>query len=173
MVFCFALVRRVMGWLGWIVWPVWINILLLHSLFPLGNCSFDDQNYAVDASLDPLPDVHAATLADCKVLCDNYQDGLIECWAIKYQSSAEKCFMYVSVNPTNYFSTNTNNNPNLFYSTRGCFTCKYTKLENFYFWQFMTLMYIKELSFFKHYCVLIIFYHYKWNGKQTPHSRNS
>ena len=121
----------------------------------------------------PLPDVHAATLADCKVLCDNYQDGLIECWAIKYQSSAEKCFMYVSVNPTNYFSTNTNNNPNLFYSTRGCFTCKYTKLENFYFWQFMTLMYIKELSFFKHYCVLIIFYHYKWNGKQTPHSRNS
>lgn len=165
--------RWAKGWVGWIVWHVCINIPSLHSLFPLGNCSFDDQNYAVDSSLDPLTDVYAATLADCKVLCDNYQDGLIECWAIKYQSSSTKCYMYVSVNPMNFYSTKTNSNPNLFYSTRDCFSSKYNKLENFYFWQVMTLLYIKELSFFKHYCILIILYYYTWNRKQMTYSRNS
>ncbi|CAG2188920.1 unnamed protein product [Mytilus edulis] len=87
-----------------------------------GVCEFDDQNMAIDKKLSSLSSVPATTLDDCKTKCQNYQNGEQQCWAVKYQNSANKCYMYASISPQDYFSSTSNTNKNLFYSTRECFS---------------------------------------------------
>lgn len=90
-----------------------------------GFCEYDDQNMAIDKKLSSLSSVPASTLDDCKTECQNYQNGEEQCWAVKYQNSANKCYMYASVSPQDFFSSTSNTNKNIFYSTRDCFSCKY------------------------------------------------
>ena len=85
---------------------------------------FDDQNMEIANSVPTLPSESASTLEICKDLCHNYQYGAIQCWAIKYQAAANKCYMYTSINPQEYLSTKINKNKNMFYSTRECFSCR-------------------------------------------------
>ncbi|CAC5400307.1 unnamed protein product [Mytilus coruscus] len=87
-----------------------------------GVCEYDDQNMAIDKSLSSLSSVPSSTLDECKTECQNYINGEEQCWAIKYQNSANKCYMYVSVKPQDYFSSTSNKNKNIFYSTRECFS---------------------------------------------------
>ena len=85
---------------------------------------FDDQNMEIANSVETLPSESASTLEICKDLCHNYQDGAIQCWAIKYQLVANTCYMYTSINPQEYLSTKINKNQNKIYSTRECFSCR-------------------------------------------------
>lgn len=102
-----------------------LHINMFCCLFFPGNCGFDDQNMEISGSFSPLPFESASTLEICKDLCHNYQDGAIQCWAIMYQSAANKCYMYASIYPQQYLSTKTNKNKNKFYAIRECFSCTF------------------------------------------------
>ncbi|CAG2228278.1 unnamed protein product [Mytilus edulis] len=59
-----------------------------------GVCEYDDHNMEFDKKLSSLDDVSASTLDDCKTECQNYQNGDEQCWAVKYQNSAKKCYIH-------------------------------------------------------------------------------